>query len=199
MESGFLTRVFWLVRSRDSEAKNMKRALSLILFIALVATSTFEAAAQGSKSNINSAQAAEDLRAQLLDVQAKESELQTRARQLDEDLKPENIERYFAGIGSTRPEELREMRRRQLNTERERVQAQLKLVATSRERLESVIRFADSHAYQESAEGTTAPLQMLKGQFATVRGAVAGMLAGLAAILGIVFVMAAVIRKARTV
>lgn len=102
----------------------MKLKLTLILFVTLVTASAPETVAQGSKENTDSVQAAEDLRAQLLDVQAKESELQARARQLDEDLKPENIERSLAGIGSTKPEELREMRSRQLTIERDRVQAQ---------------------------------------------------------------------------
>jgi hypothetical protein len=188
--------------SPRSEAKNMKTRLSLILFIAFAAASTLgiakQVAAQGSRNNTNSAQAAEDLRGQLLDVQAKESELQVRLRQLDEDLKPENIERFLAGIGSTKPEELRESRRRQLTIERDGVQAQLRLVATSRERLESTIRFAETQAYQESAEQTGAPLQMLKGQFATVPRA-AGTLLTLAAILGVVFVVAAVIRRVNPV
>jgi hypothetical protein len=178
----------------------MKIRLSLVLFIALVAVSTLgvaalDAAAQDSKANNNSAQSAEDLRTKLLEVQVKESELQARTRQLDEDLKPENIERSLAGIGSTKPEELREMRRRELSIERDRVQAQLKLVTTSRERLESVIRFAETQAYQESAEGTTtAPLQMLKGQYASSPRAMAVMLTGVA-ILGIVFVVALIRKK----
>lgn len=175
----------------------MNLRLSLILLIVLVAAFTVEATAQGNKSNSGS-QAAEDLRAQLLDVQAKEAELQARARQLDEDLKPENIERFFAGVGSTRPEELRELRRRQLTVERERVQAQLKLFATNRERLESVIRFADTQAYHQSAEETAAPLQMLKGQFATRPRAMGAMLAGFAAMVGIVFVIAGAIRRLKT-
>ena len=180
----------------------MKTRSSLILLIAFAAASILgiatQVAAQDSKGNTNSAQAAEDLRAQLLDVQTKEAELQTRLRQLDEDLKPENIERSLAGIGSTKPEELREMRRRQLTVERDGVQAQLRLVATSRERLESTIRFAEKQAYQESAEVTTSPLQMLKGQFTTVPRAV-GTLLTFAAILGIVFIVAVVIRRANTV
>lgn len=181
----------------------MKLRLSLILLVAFATASTLgiatQVAAQDSRSNTSSAQAEADLRAQLLDVQAKESELQARAQQLDEDLKPGNIERSLAGIGSTKPEELREMRRRQLTIERERVQAQLRLLATSRERLESVIRVAETQAYQESAAGTAAPLQMLRGQFATGPRAVAAVLVGLTAIVGIVFVIAAVIRKLRTV
>jgi hypothetical protein len=61
--------------------------------------------------------------------------------------------------------------------------------------LQSAIRFAENQAYQESAEGTTAPLQMLRGSFATAPRAVLGALAGLVMILGIVFVIAAVARK----
>ena len=90
-----------------------------------------------------SAQGVEGLRAQLLDVEAKEGVLQTRMKQLDEDMRPENIERSMALTGSTRPEELREQRRRQLEAEKARVQAQLDLLATSRARLETAIATAE--------------------------------------------------------
>ena len=123
-----------------------------------------EAAAQSTSS---AAQSVAELRAQLADVQAKENELQARARQLDEALKPENIERSLAGIGSTKPEELREHRRRQLSIEREGVSKQLSLLATSHERLESAIRNAESAAYQQSAEGFATPLN----QTSMVQGA----------------------------
>jgi hypothetical protein len=100
------------------------------------------------------AESLEKLRAQLLDVQAKEEELRERARQLEESLKPENIEHSLAGVGSTRPEELREYRRRQLTKERDGVLAQLKVVETSRQRLETAILNAQGRAYQESARPT---------------------------------------------
>jgi hypothetical protein len=100
------------------------------------------------------AESLEKLRAQLLDVQAKEQELRDRAQQLEESLKPENIERSLAGVGSTRPEELREYRRRQLTKERDGVLAQLKVVETSRQRLETAILNAQGRAYQESARPT---------------------------------------------
>jgi hypothetical protein len=100
------------------------------------------------------AESLEKLRAQLLDVQAKEQELRDRAQQLEESLKPENIERSLAGVGSTRPEELREHRRRQLTKERDGVLAQLKVVETSRQRLETAILNAQGRAYQESARPT---------------------------------------------
>jgi hypothetical protein len=186
-----------VVNGPESEAKKMK--LSLILLIVLVSASAFNAVAQAGNGDTELAQSTEQLRLQLLEAEAKESELQNRARQLDEDLKPENIERYFAGVGSTRPEELRELHRRQLSIERERVQAQLKLIATRRERLETAIRFAENQSYQESAEGTAAPLQMLKGNLTAHPRLLGGVVGGLAMILGVGFVIVALVRKANPV
>jgi len=79
----------------------------------------------------DAAETVEKLRAQLLDVQAQEEGLRVRAQELDEAIKPENIERSLAGVGSTRPEELRESRRRQLAIQRDGVQAQLRTLETS--------------------------------------------------------------------
>jgi len=70
---------------------------------------------------------------------------------LDEAIKPENIEHSLAGVGSTRPEELREARRRQLSIERDGVVAQLKTAETSRTRLEAALANAEVLAYQQSA------------------------------------------------
>jgi hypothetical protein len=99
----------------------------------------------------DAAETVEKLRAQLLDVQAQEDGLRIRAQELDEAIKPENIERSLAGVGSTRPEELRETRRRQLAIQRDGVQAQLRTLETSRQRLESAIANAEALAYQQSA------------------------------------------------
>src|SRR6476659_4103613 len=87
---------------------------------------------------------AANLRAQLADLQAKQTELQTRMPQIDEEIKPEKIERSLAGIGSTHPEELREQRRRQLEIERKGVQTQLDTLTASRARLEAAISSADA-------------------------------------------------------
>jgi hypothetical protein len=172
----------------------MKLLLTLFLFIVLVSVFTSTIAAQDTAG---APQTVETLRAQLLDAQAKEAELQSRARQLDEDLKPENIERSLAGIGSTRPEELRESRRRQLSIERESVRAQLRLIATSRERLESVLRTAEAQAYQQSAQTNTPVLNQVAAQHDTNSGWVVVTLAVILAILGSVFVVA-LVRRART-
>ena len=175
----------------------MKLRLNLVLVITLLAAFASAVAAQATSG---AAQRAEDLRSQLLDVQAKEAELQARERQLNEALKPENIERSLAGIGSTRPEELREQRRRQLTIERDGVRAQLKLMQTSRERLESALRTAEGMAYQQSAEGTTLPIsQMLASQYAATPRWVVRMGAGLMGILGLGFVIVFIRRRSTMV
>ena len=94
---------------------------------------------------------AASMRAQLVEMQARQAELQMRLQQLEEDLKPENIEHSLAGVGSTHPEELREARRRQFEIEKKGVQSQLEILATSRARLEAAIASADARSYQQSA------------------------------------------------
>ncbi|HEX8708531.1 MAG TPA: hypothetical protein VF723_09835 [Pyrinomonadaceae bacterium] len=91
-------------------------------------------------------QRAEALRTQLRDVQAKESDLQARAEQIEIELQPDNIERSVATFGTTRPEDARAARRRTLESEKTRVRAQLDLMATSRTRLESAIAGAEAEA-----------------------------------------------------
>src|SRR5713101_1322514 len=88
-------------------------------------------------------QRASSLRAELREVQSKESDLQARAEEIDYALKPENIERSVAGYGTTHPEELREQRRRQLESEKERVRKQLAQLGSSRAQLELAIAGAD--------------------------------------------------------
>ena len=105
----------------------------------------------------------ETLRAQLREVIAKEAELQTRIQQLDEDLKPENIQRSLAGIGSTRPDELREQRRLQLEKEKSSVRAQLDQLATSRTRLETAITTAEVEVDRLRTNAASTPPQTNTG------------------------------------
>jgi chromosome segregation ATPase len=129
----------------------MKFTKTLILLVALFSSFTATVAADESNDPGDAAQTVDTLRLQLLEVQSKEADLEARVKQLDEDLKPENIERALAGVGSTRPEELRELRRRQLTIERDSLRGQLQILTRSRERLESVIRTAEAQAYQQTA------------------------------------------------
>jgi uncharacterized protein YhaN len=89
-------------------------------------------------------QRAEQLRSQLMDVQAKIADFEAKLEQIDFALRPENIENSTAGYGSTRPEVAREARKKQLEGEKSRVTAQLKLAETSRSRLEGAVSNADA-------------------------------------------------------
>src|ERR1041384_5517812 len=124
----------------------MRYISSLMLLLLVSGVSAF---AQAPKS---AAERVDTLKAQLLEVQGKEDALRERLAQWDEAIKPENIERSLAGVGSTRPEELREARRRQLSIERDGVLAQLKTIETSRTRLEAAVANAEVLAYQQSAQ-----------------------------------------------
>jgi len=88
-------------------------------------------------------QRAESLRVQQVDVESKLADLQSKAEQIEFLLKPENIERS-AGFGTVHPEEARETRRRQLESEKVRTQAQIKILETSKTRLETAVATADA-------------------------------------------------------
>jgi len=89
-------------------------------------------------------QRAETLHAQLLATMDKEATLQARIDQLDEQLRPENIDRSLAGVGGLHPEDAREALRRRLTNDKRRVQAQLDLLHQDHTRLQASL--ADSDA-----------------------------------------------------
>ena len=84
------------------------------------------------------------LRKQLLELIEKETSSRSRLAQIDEDIRPENIERALSGIGTTRTVELRETRRRVLENERKGLESLLNQTTSSRSRLEEDVRQADS-------------------------------------------------------
>ena len=89
-------------------------------------------------------QRSEQLRSQLIDVHGKIANYESTLEQIEFALRPENIESSTAAYGSTRPEQAREARKKQLEGERSRIQAQLKLVETSKTRLETAVANADA-------------------------------------------------------
>jgi chromosome segregation ATPase len=89
-------------------------------------------------------QRAEQLRSQLIDIQSKIADFEAKLELIDYALKPENLENSMAGYGSTRPEAARDARKKQLEGERARVCAQLKLAETSKSRLEVASANADA-------------------------------------------------------
>ena len=127
-----------------------KYVVSLLVAILFVATQAAGVVAQDSPS---AAQAAQQLRNELSQLNDKEAEVKIRLQELDYELKPENIERFSAGVGSVHPEELREARRKKLQIEKDRLQAQLTEIGQSRQQLEAAIVAADTRAYHVSAPG----------------------------------------------
>lgn len=91
-----------------------------------------------------SEQRAEMLRRQLLELIEKETLYRTKITQIDEDARPENVERTLNPYGTTRTVELRDTRRRVLETERRGFQSLLALTADNRNRLEEEVRQADA-------------------------------------------------------
>ncbi len=88
-------------------------------------------------------QRAEVLRRQLLEAIEKEISYKSRITQMDEDLRPENIERSLNSIGTTRTVELRDARRRTLENERKGIDVLLGQISQNRQRLEEDVRQAD--------------------------------------------------------
>ena len=97
-------------------------------------------------------QRSEQLRSQLMDAQSKISDYEARLEQIDFALRPENLDNSMAGYGSLHPEQARDARRKQLESEKARVQAQLKLAENSRARLETAVANADTEVDQLRAK-----------------------------------------------
>jgi hypothetical protein len=85
------------------------------------------------------------LRAQLLELEMKEIDIQARIDDLDYRLRPESIQQALALVGSPRPmDELRDDLRARLESEKGRANQQLELLAAVQARLEAAIRDADA-------------------------------------------------------
>jgi hypothetical protein len=88
-------------------------------------------------------QRAESLQARLRENSERQFFFQTRLDQLDNQLKPENIERMFVGVGMVRPEEARDTVRRRLSFEKQGLLAQLELLRQERNRFQAALATAD--------------------------------------------------------
>jgi hypothetical protein len=84
------------------------------------------------------------LRKQLVETIEKETSYKSRLAQIDEDIRPENVERALSGVGTTRTSELREVRRRSLDIEKRGLEGLLVLATQNRARLDDDVRQADA-------------------------------------------------------
>ena len=90
-------------------------------------------------------QRAEVLRAQLFDLEMRELDLRARVDDLDYQLTPDSIQRSLAFVGSARPmDELRDALRVRLEGEKARLNKQLELLDSRKQRLVDAIRAADA-------------------------------------------------------
>ena len=127
----------WAMKTRTS------RSLTLLVLVPFVLASA-PAWAQDAAAVVE--QRVEALRGQLRDVTDKQAQLQARVEELNESLKPENVERSVAGIGTTDASALRDQRREQLERQKAVVEEQLRSLDASRARLESAIATAEAEA-----------------------------------------------------
>lgn len=97
-------------------------------------------------------QRVETLQAQMSDVSEKQANLQSRIDQLDDAMRPENLDRQLATSGTFRPDEARESLRRQYDNEKKRVQAQLDIQNTRRTQLEKSLADATQLADRYRAQ-----------------------------------------------
>jgi hypothetical protein len=88
-------------------------------------------------------QRAESLQLRLRENLERQFNLQGRLEQVDSQLKPENIDRLFVGVGLVRPEEARDTVRRRLSLEKHGLIAQLELVRQERNRFQSALATSD--------------------------------------------------------
>jgi membrane-associated HD superfamily phosphohydrolase len=110
--------------------------------------STYEQRQQVLLTNLDiltkSEQRAESLRKQRFEMIDKESSIRTRLDQLEVDIRPESIERSVATVGTLRPEELREAKRKSLEAEQKNLQNLLNDVVAARTKIEADILRSDA-------------------------------------------------------
>ena len=86
---------------------------------------------------------AESLRKQLFEMVEKEASVRMRLEQISFDARPEMIERSSAFVGSLRPEEIRDQRKKSLDAEKRNLESLITQIQISRTSLEENVQKAD--------------------------------------------------------
>ena len=89
-------------------------------------------------------QRGETLQLHLYEISEKEQPLFTRMEQINQQLRPETMERTLAGVGSVHPEDLRDEVRKRLLSEKIRLQMQLDLLRQDRARTMASLATTDA-------------------------------------------------------
>ena len=86
---------------------------------------------------------AESLRKQLFEILEKENSVQARIEQIQFDMRPDMISSSMATIGSLKPEDLRDSRKKSLESEKRNLENLLTQIQTNRQSLERSVERAD--------------------------------------------------------
>jgi hypothetical protein len=89
-------------------------------------------------------QRGEALQLHLYEISEKEVPLQARMDQINQQLRPETMERSLAGVGSVHPEDLRDDVKKRLMSEKVRLQMQLDLLRQDRMRTQGSLATTDA-------------------------------------------------------
>ena len=89
-------------------------------------------------------QRGESLQLHMYEISEKEQPLLARMEQINQQLRPEAMERTMAGVGSVHPEDLRDEVRKKLLSERVRIQMQLELLRQDRGRTQASLATTDA-------------------------------------------------------
>lgn len=89
-------------------------------------------------------QRSENLRKQLYDLIDKENSIRSRLEQINNDSRPEMIERSVALVGTLHPEDLRDARKKSLQGERANLETLLNQIVTNRANLETNVQKSDT-------------------------------------------------------
>jgi hypothetical protein len=89
-------------------------------------------------------QRAEELRKQLFEMMEKENTITEKLAELDDNLRPEMIDRSTAFSGSLRPEEIRDQRRRTLENQKTNLQALMNQIQTNKAAIQANVIKADA-------------------------------------------------------
>jgi hypothetical protein len=138
-----LTRMGGIMRKRVT-------IISIVLVFAFALTATAQDANYPDDEIAN-------LKQQLMELESIQTESLIRLEELNEQLKPQNIEIAVAGIGSIHPEELREHRRNLLTIERDGVQKRLELLEEKHTRISAAIAAAEFAEYLKYAQPSPTP------------------------------------------
>jgi chromosome segregation ATPase len=121
------------------KAKIPGTLLALMLSFGAIELTTAPVAGQELASVLSVNARLEKLRDQHREMKAREAELRERIRRIHVDLQPENLQLAINHIASLNAGELRDQRRRQLESEKAKTQEQLASVEESRFNLEKTI------------------------------------------------------------